>query len=100
MIPKRSHPLTNSHNGGRRFFNTSSNLENQYVGDSFVAGFPIYVFLSVRMHIFSIFAFQIICIREGFKKSKWKFKMAFAMKGGGHNGRTVAPEAILFESPC
>ena len=22
-------------------------------------------------------------IREGFKKSKWKFKMAFAMKGGG-----------------
>ena len=20
--------------------------------------------------------------------------------GGGHNGRTVAPEAILFESPC
>ena len=21
-------------------------------------------------------------IREGFKKSKWKFKMAFAMKGG------------------
>ena len=24
-----------------------------------------------------------ILIREGFKKSKWKFKMAFAMKGGG-----------------
>ena len=24
-----------------------------------------------------------IPIREGFKKSKWKFKMAFAMKGGG-----------------
>ena len=22
-------------------------------------------------------------IRDGFKKSKWKFKMAFAMKGGG-----------------
>ena len=21
-------------------------------------------------------------VREGFKKSKWKFKMAFAMKGG------------------
>ena len=39
-------------------------------------------------------------IRDGFKKSKWKFKMAFAMKGAGHNGRTVAPEAILFESPC
>ena len=24
-----------------------------------------------------------LCIRDGFKKSKWKFKMAFAMKGGG-----------------
>ena len=24
-----------------------------------------------------------LCLREGFKKSKWKFKMAFAMKGGG-----------------
>ena len=24
--------------------------------------------------------------REGFKKSKWKFKMAFAMKGGGSRG--------------
>ena len=22
-------------------------------------------------------------LRDGFKKSKWKFKMAFAMKGGG-----------------
>ena len=27
-----------------------------------------------------------INIREGFKKSKWKFKMAFAMKGGGSRG--------------
>ena len=26
---------------------------------------------------------QSTMIREGFKKSKWKFKMAFAMKGGG-----------------
>ena len=25
-------------------------------------------------------------IREVFKKSKWKFKMAFAMKGGGTRG--------------
>ena len=25
-------------------------------------------------------------IREGVKKSKWKFKMAFAMKGGGSRG--------------
>ena len=28
------------------------------------------------------FAYTFI-LREGFKKSKWKFKMAFAMKGGG-----------------
>ena len=27
----------------------------------------------------------ILLIREGFKKSKWKFKMAFAMKGGGES---------------
>ena len=29
--------------------------------------------------------FIVVCIyiRDGFKKSKWKFKMAFAMKGGG-----------------
>ena len=26
---------------------------------------------------------QADAVREGFKKSKWKFKMAFAMKGGG-----------------
>ena len=25
-------------------------------------------------------------LREGFKKSKWKFKMAFALKGGGSRG--------------
>ena len=29
-------------------------------------------------------------IREGFKKSKWKFKMAFAMKGGGLEGVSSA----------
>ena len=27
--------------------------------------------------------FRKVYIREGLKKSKWKFKMAFAMKGGG-----------------
>ena len=27
-----------------------------------------------------------ILVREVFKKSKWKFKMAFAMKGGGSRG--------------
>ena len=25
-------------------------------------------------------------LRDGVKKSKWKFKMAFAMKGGGSRG--------------
>ena len=29
-------------------------------------------------------------LREGFKKSKWKFKMAFAMKGGGLEGVSSA----------
>ena len=29
------------------------------------------------------FEWEIGLIREGFKKSKWKFKMVFAMKGGG-----------------
>ena len=27
--------------------------------------------------------FLVNCVREGFKKSKWKFKMVFSMKGGG-----------------
>ena len=29
-------------------------------------------------------------VREGFKKSKWKFKMAFAMRGGGLEGVSSA----------
>ena len=28
-------------------------------------------------------AFLLLTIREGFRKQKWKFKMAFAMKRGG-----------------
>ena len=28
-------------------------------------------------------------VREVFKKSKWKFKMAFAMKGGGRDRSRV-----------
>ena len=32
--------------------------------------------------------------REVFKKSKWKFKMAFAMKGGG--SRPVSSATYLF----
>ena len=27
-------------------------------------------------------AFLLLTIREGFRKQKWKFRMAFAMKGG------------------
>ena len=30
-----------------------------------------------------------LMVREVFKKSKWKFKMAFAMKGGGLEGFRV-----------
>ena len=29
---------------------------------------------------------SVVTIRDGVKKSKWKFKMAFAMKGGGSRG--------------
>ena len=28
-------------------------------------------------------AFLLLTVMEGFRKQKWKFKMAFAMKGGG-----------------
>ena len=31
-----------------------------------------------------------VWVREGCKKSKWKFKMAFAMKGGGLEGVSFA----------
>ena len=33
---------------------------------------------------------QVEAVREGFKKSKWKFKMAFAMKGGCLKGVSFA----------
>ena len=33
-------------------------------------------------------------VRDGVKKSKWKFKMAFAMKGGGLEG--VSSATYLF----
>ena len=36
-------------------------------------------------------------IREGFKKSKWKFKMAFAMKGGGGVSRGSRVPHTYFE---
>ena len=37
----------------------------------------------------NIFYSSILCVREVFKKSKWKFKMAFAMKGGGQDRSRV-----------
>ena len=39
-------------------------------------------------------------IREGFKKSKWKFKMAFAMKGGGSRGGLECHLPILKNDFC
>ena len=35
-----------------------------------------------------------LSLRDGVKKSKWKFKMAFAMKGGGLEG--VSSATYLF----
>ena len=34
---------------------------------------------------------KFLLIREGFKKSKWKFKMAFAMKGEGVSRESPVP---------
>ena len=39
-------------------------------------------------------------IREVFKKSKWKFKMAFAMKGGGTRGGLECHIPILKNNFC
>ena len=39
-------------------------------------------------------------VREGFKKSKWKFKMAFAMKGGGSRGGLECHLPILKNDFC
>ena len=39
-------------------------------------------------------------IREVFKKSKWKFKMAFAMKGGGTRGGLECHIPILKNDFC
>ena len=41
----------------------------------------------LRLHLVKILKFR---IREGCQKSKWKFKMAFAMKGGGLEGVSFA----------
>ena len=41
-----------------------------------------------------------VYIREGFKKSKWKFKMAFAMKGGGSRGGLECHIPILKNDFC
>ena len=35
-------------------------------------------------------AIIVFAVREGCGKSKWKFKMAFAMKGGGLEGVSFA----------
>ena len=37
-------------------------------------------------------------IREGIKKSKWKFKMVFAMKGGGLEFHIPIPKNDFFEN--
>ena len=36
-------------------------------------------------------AFLLLTIREGFRKQKWKFKMAFAMKGKGSDALWQMP---------
>ena len=43
---------------------------------------------------------KVLLVREGFKKSKWKFKMAFAMKGGGSRGGLECHIPILKNDFC
>ena len=38
---------------------------------------------------------QCLSLREGYKKSKWKFKMAFAMKGGGVSRGSRVPHTYF-----
>ena len=45
-------------------------------------------------HALVMLVHTVFAIREGVKKSKWKFKMAFAMKGGGLEG--VSSATYLF----
>ena len=40
------------------------------------------------------YQFFVIALREGFKKSKWKFKMAFAIRGP-----TPAPPPLMAKFP-
>ena len=47
-----------------------------------------------KMALVSASSVIALSIREGVKKSKWKFKMAFAMKGGGLEG--VSSATYLF----
>ena len=44
----------------------------------------------------------IVHISLGTMNVKYETKKSLTLfdTGGAHNGRTVAPEAILFESPC
>ena len=45
---------------------------------------PLSVLRQTVFHDYDKFVIpQEVKLREGFKKSKWKFKMAFAMKGAG-----------------
>ena len=43
---------------------------------------------------------KILSVREGCGKSKWKFKMAFAMKGGGSRGGLECHLPILKNDFC
>ena len=42
----------------------------------------------------------VLILREGCGKSKWKFKMAFAMKGGGSRGGLECHIPILKNDFC
>ena len=57
----------------------------------------VFVYLNVFMCLFISrvrVSAAVDLVRDGVKKSKWKFKMAFAMKGGGLEG--VSSATYLF----
>ena len=59
-------------------------------------------FLSVKKVLWT-FSYLNLChtiyIREGFQKVKWKFKMAFAMKGGWV-GRVLSAIKVFWKKNC
>ena len=83
-------------NGRRKWFDLSQN-GRCLTGHLYTARGMIRIFQNQLHWYFCDPKSPWYLFREGFKKSKWKFKMAFAMKGGGGGGsRPVSSATYLF----